>query len=105
MPRSAARHCAGASLAGDDEHELRPLRLIAVQEVQQGIMGLRLRHAVEIDASADLGLAARELLFLPPRDRDRRCRRLGMGGGRGRMIRHLFDRPRGLRRRYRQGGH
>jgi len=39
---------------GDHQHESRALRLGAVQEPQQGSMGLCLRQAVQVDASVDV---------------------------------------------------
>ena len=93
-PQHAAL-AARTALAGDDEHELRPFRLGAAQEVQQRVVRLGLGHAVKIDASADLGAAAGELLALAQRKRVRGRRRLRFGrGGLRRMLHVLGDRLR-----------
>jgi hypothetical protein len=51
--------------AGDDKRGAHALRLGAVQETQQFGMGLRLRHAVQIETRFDRFAPARDTLLQP----------------------------------------
>ena len=62
----AAQHTAlglGAThfaLAGDDEHEGQAVMMGALQEAEQRVVGMKLRHAVKIEPRIDLAPAARQ---------------------------------------------
>lgn len=55
-----------SSFAGHDQCDLGAVGLRALEEAQQRGMGLRLRHAVQIEPRVDGFAAARDALFQPP---------------------------------------
>ncbi|KAF1853960.1 hypothetical protein Lal_00005173 [Lupinus albus] len=101
-----AQHAQAAetALAGDDQHAAPPLVPGAVDEAGERVVGLRLGHAVQVDAAVDLQLAAAEPVAGAAVDvggRTGRQRRMGGARRAGRAGELLGGRRRGEAGRHR----